>query len=153
MEEQLKGTKESTTAEHAGVKGAVATAPKVSPKRGKKRREVRRGRVYIQATYNNTMVTVTDPQGNVLIWTSAGKVGFRGPKKATPFAATQAVRSLADRLREFGFSEAEVFLTGVGSGREAAVRSLQGVGVHVLSIKDITPIPHNGPRAPKVRRV
>lgn len=122
-------------------------------RKSKKGRIVRRGRVYVQATYNNTIITVTDPQGNVLMSTSSGRVGFKGPKKATPFAATQAVRSLGDKLHEIGFTDADVFISGVGSGREAAVRALTTVAVQVLSVKDITPMPHNGPRPPKIRRV
>lgn len=122
-------------------------------KRKKAVKQVSHGRVYIQATYNNTIVTITDPTGNVLGWSSAGKVGFSGPKKATPYAASVIVKDLADRLQPYGLREVNAFVKGIGSGREAAVRALNANGINVLSIKDVTPIPHNGCRAPKPRRV
>jgi small subunit ribosomal protein S11 len=127
---------------------------KAAPKRkGKKVRQVSRGRAYIQATYNNTIITMTDPEGNVLAWSTAGSNGFRGPKKATPYAASVVVRKLIEKLDGFGLKEVEVFVKGVGQGRESAVRALNANGVNVLSIKDVTPIPHNGCRAPRPRRV
>lgn len=111
------------------------------------------GRAYIKATYNNTIVTITDLSGNVIAWSSAGKRGFRGPKKATPYAASVIVKDVVESAKEYGFREAQVFVKGIGMGREAAVRSLYSNGINVLSIKDITAVPHNGCRPPKVRRV
>jgi small subunit ribosomal protein S11 len=124
-------------------------------KRGKKRvvRSVSTGRCYIQATYNNTIVTLTDSNGNVLSWSSAGVCGFRGPKKSTPYAAGVIVKDACDKSRETGLREVAVFVRGIGSGREAAVRALHANGINVMAIKDVTPIPHNGCRAPKPRRM
>ena len=129
-----------------------AAAAKVKTRK-KKKRLVPRGRAYVQSTYNNTIVTITDAQGNVLSWSSAGKNGFKGPKKATPYAAGIIAKNAVERASEYGIREVDVFVKGVGSGREAAVRALHANGVEVLSIKDMTPIPHNGPRAKKPRRV
>ncbi len=126
-------------------------APK--SKKGKVLKFIPRGRAYIQATYNNTIVTLTDERGNVIAWSSAGKVGFKGPKKSTPFAASIIAKDATDKAKNFGLKEVNVFVKGVGSGREAAVRALHANGLEVLSIKDITPIPHNGCRPPKPRRV
>ncbi|KPJ84681.1 30S ribosomal protein S11 [Parcubacteria bacterium SG8_24] len=111
------------------------------------------GRAYVQATYNNTIVTLTDNNGNVLGWSSAGVVGFRGPKKSTPYAASVIVKDAMDKVASTGLREVSVFVRGIGSGREAAVRALHANGLVVTSIKDVTPIPHNGCRAPKPRRV
>jgi small subunit ribosomal protein S11 len=135
-----------------GGKAAGAAAAKA---RGKKKavKQVATGKAYVQATYNNTIVTLTDMNGNVLGWSSAGKVGFKGPKKATPYAASMIVKDLCDRLKDVGLREVSAFVTGVGSGREAAVRAFHANGLNVTSIKDMTPIPHNGCRAPKPRRV
>ena len=119
----------------------------------RKKKFVTHGRAYIQATYNNTIVTVTDQVGNVLAWASAGTSGFKGPKKATPYAAGIIVRNVANRVRDYGLRTIDVFVKGVGSGREAAIRAINANGFNIQSIKDITPIPHNGPRPPKVRRV
>lgn len=116
-------------------------------------KKVLNGRVYIRASYNNTIITITDEQGNVLAWASAGSLGFSGPKKATPFAASKTISALAEKLKKTGLANVEVFISGVGSGRDSAIRSLANQGFNVLSIKDVTPIPHNGPRPPKVRRV
>jgi len=132
------------------TEGAAEPKAKV---RKKKKRIVPRGCAYVQATYNNTIVTLTDLEGNVLSWSSAGRNGFRGPKKATPYAAGIISRTAVERAREYGLREVDVFVKGVGSGREAAVRGLHGNGLEVLSIKDVTPIPHNGPRSKKPRRV
>lgn len=125
-----------------------------SKARGKKKKKfVMHGHAHIQATYNNTIVTLTDQSGNVLAWSSAGKVGFRGPKKSTPYAASVIVRDVVEKSKAVGLKQIDVFVRGVGLGREAAVRALGAQGLNVLSIKDLTPIPHNGPRPPKVRRV
>lgn len=130
-------------------------AKKAAPRAKKKKtsKQVSTGRVYIQATYNNTMVTVTDPNGNTLGWSSAGHMGFRGPKKATPYAASMIVKDVVDKCRDYGLRDVSVFVTGVGSGRDAAVRALNANGINVLSIKDLTPIPHNGCRPRKARRI
>lgn len=114
---------------------------------------VERGKVFIQSSYNNTIITVTDPQGGVLAWTSAGTLGFKGPKKATPFAASKAVDAIMEKIKKTGMKEAMVYVRGIGSGREAAIRGLASRGLDITAIKDITPIPHNGCRPPKVRRV
>jgi small subunit ribosomal protein S11 len=127
----------------------MAEARKIS----KPKQQVPRGRAYIQATYNNTIITITDPNGNVLTWSSAGHMGFSGPKKATPYAASQIVRDVAEKAKTYGVRELMVFVKGVGSGRESAVRTLNASGFQILGIKDMTPIPHNGPRPPKPRRV
>lgn len=136
-----------------------ATAPieeeKAGPKKrgGKKKKFVIHGQAHIQATYNNTIVTITDLNGNVLAWASAGKVGFKGPKKSTPYAAGIIVRDVVEKTKLMGLKQVDVFVRGVGMGREAAVRALAGQGLNISSIKDITPVPHNGPRPRKVRRV
>jgi len=109
--------------------------------------------VYIQSSYNNTIVTITDLNGEVVASESAGAVGFKGPKKATPFAATKVIDSLMNKIQRLTLKEVNVFVKGVGSGREAAIRALVANGLEILSIKDITPIPHNGCRPPKPRRV
>ena len=114
---------------------------------------VKKGQAYIKATYNNTIVSLTDAQGNILAWSSAGVNGFKGPKKATPYAAGIIVKNVVEKVKEYGLSDIEVFVKGVGSGREAAIRALHGNGLNIISIKDVTPIPHNGCRSKKPRRV
>jgi len=120
---------------------------------GKTSRQVSKGKIYIQASYNNTTITITDDKGEVLAWSSAGSLGFNGPKKATPYAAAKAAEAVLEKVKKTTFSEVEVFVKGIGSGRESAVRSFASHGLNIISIKDITPIPHNGPRPKKVRRV
>ena len=133
---------------------AAEAEKKVKAKRGAKQlRQVGRGRAYVQATYNNTIVTLTDANGNVLSWSSAGHSGFKGPKKATPYAAGIVVKDALTKAEGYGLKDVVVFVKGVGAGREGAVRALNANGVNVLSIKDITPLPHNGPRMPRPRRV
>ena len=122
-------------------------------KKSKTLRQVAHGRAYIQATYNNTIVTLTDLNGNVLSWSSAGQNNFKGPKKSTPYAASIIVRNAADKAKNYGLKNVNVFVKGVGTGRESAIRSLNTYGLNVLSIKDVTPIPHNGCRHRKPRRV
>ena len=129
-------------------KKAAPRAKAVKPKR-----QVPRGCAYVQATYNNTIVTVTDLNGDALAWSSAGHMGFSGPKKATPYAAAQIVREISQKVQPYGVRELFVFVKGLGSGRESAIRAFNASGFQILGIKDITPIPHNGPRAPKPRRV
>lgn len=111
------------------------------------------GRIYINASYNNTLISVTDDKGNLLAWSSAGALGFAGPKKATPFAASKVIAALTEKIRKSGPFSVRVFVSGVGGGRDSAVRSLANQGFTILAIKDVTPIPHNGPKPPKVRRV
>lgn len=115
--------------------------------------KVNEGRVYIFSSYNNTIMTLTDEKGNVLFSTSAGKVGFSGTKKGTPFAASKVAETMAEAIKQLGIKELQVFIKGIGSGRESALRSLAARDLNIVSIKDITPIPHDGPRPPKVRRV
>lgn len=119
----------------------------------KERKNIPRGQVHIQSTFNNTIVTITDPQGAVVCWASSGQSGFKGSRKSTPYAAQVAADSAARKAMENGMREVEVFVKGPGSGREAAVRSLQAAGLHVKAITDVTPLPHNGCRPPKRRRV
>jgi len=116
-------------------------------------KKVPAGRIYIYSTYNNTIITITDLQGNVIVSSSAGKLGFSGPKKATPHAAGIVVRDVMEQVKKFGLKEVQIFVKGIGTGRDAAVRAVANSGLNILSIKDITPIPHNGCRPPKVRRV
>lgn len=117
------------------------------------KRQVPVGRAYISSSYNNTIVTFTDPKGDVLATASAGQVGFRGPKKSTPYAAGVIVRRAAERLADRGLREVQVFVKGVGPGREAAIRAINANGIAIMTIKDITPIPHNGCRPRRARRV
>jgi small subunit ribosomal protein S11 len=119
----------------------------------KEKRNVLQGVVHIQSTFNNTIVSITDPKGEVISWASAGTVGFKGTKKGTPFAAQMAAENAARKSLEHGLKRVDVFVKGPGSGRETAIRSLQSCGLEVNLIKDVTPIPHNGCRPPKRRRV
>ncbi|MBE6754533.1 MAG: 30S ribosomal protein S11 [Ruminococcaceae bacterium] len=122
-------------------------------RRRRERKNIEKGQAHIQSTFNNTIVTITDTQGNALSWASAGELGFRGSKKSTPFAAQSAAETAAKAAMEHGLKTVEVFVKGPGSGREAAIRALQTAGLDVTMIKDVTPIPHNGCRPPKRRRV
>jgi len=153
-DEQITTTEERQAKEQKPAEKAVGTA-KIKAKSKKKKifGHTPIGRAYIQATYNNTIVTLTDPNGNVLGWSTAGLCGFRGPKKSTPYAAGVVVKNAAEKVQDYGLKDIHVFVKGVGSGREAAVRALNANGFNILSIKDVTPIPHNGCRAPKPRRV
>ncbi len=121
--------------------------------RRRERKSVPRGQAYIKSTFNNTMITLTDPNGNVLSWGSAGTANFKGSRKSTPFAAQLAAEGAARRAMEHGLRQVDVLVKGPGGGREAAIRALQATGLTVLSIRDVTPIPHNGCRAPRRRRV
>lgn len=126
----------------------------VKKKRRKKlKKQVSSGRAYIQATYNNTVVSLTDQEGNVLAWSSAGQIGFKSAKKATPYAAGLVVRDCIEKVSDYGLKEVHVFVKGVGSGREAAIRALNTNGLNVLSLKDVTPLPHNGCRPRRPRRI
>ena len=122
-------------------------------KRRRERKNIEKGAVHIQATFNNTIVTITDAQGNALSWASAGELGFKGSRKSTPFAAQSAAEQAAKAAMEHGLKTVEVYVKGPGSGRESAIRALEAVGLQVTMIKDVTPIPHNGCRPPKRRRV
>ena len=124
-----------------------------STRRRREKKNIERGSAYIQSTFNNTIVTISDTQGNTLSWASAGELGFRGSKKSTPFAAQSAAETAAKTAMEHGLKTVEVFVKGPGAGREAAIRALQTAGLEVSLIKDVTPIPHNGCRPPKTRRV
>ncbi|WP_028324452.1 30S ribosomal protein S11 [Desulfatirhabdium butyrativorans] len=119
----------------------------------KEKKNIPSGIVHIQSTFNNTIVSVTDPGGNVLSWSSAGVQGFKGSRKSTPFAAQMTAEDAVKKAMEFGMKNVDVFVKGPGAGRESALRSLQSAGLNILSIKDVTPIPHNGCRPPKRRRV
>lgn len=119
----------------------------------KKVRKISKGKVYINASYNNTIVSVTDEKGNLIAWATAGSLGFSGPKKATPFAASKIMSVVTEKLKAAGATDLEIIVKGVGSGRDSAVRSLLNQGFNILSIKDVTPVPHNGPRPRKLRRV
>jgi small subunit ribosomal protein S11 len=132
---------------------AGATTTKKDKAKKKALKGITSGIAYIKSTFNNTVVTITDPQGNVIVWSTPGVVGFSGSKKSTPFAAQLAAADAARRARDLGIKSVEVFVKGPGSGRESAIRSIQASGISVTSIKDVTPLPHNGCRARKKRRV
>ena len=121
--------------------------------RRRERKSVPRGNAYIKSTFNNTIITLTDPNGNVISWASSGQVGFKGSRKSTPYAAQMTAEAAARRAMEHGMRKVDVFVKGPGSGRETAIRSLQQTGLEVGSINDVTPSPHNGCRPPKRRRV
>jgi small subunit ribosomal protein S11 len=121
--------------------------------RRRERKQVPRGNAYIQSTFNNTLVTITDPDGNVISWSSSGVAGFKGSRKSTPYAASQAADDAAKKAMEHGLRTVDIYVKGPGSGREAAIRSLQASGLMISAIIDVTPIPHNGCRPPKKRRV
>ena len=115
--------------------------------------KIKEGKIYIASSYNNTIMTLTDSLGNTLTWTSAGNIGFKGTKKGTPFAASKVAEVMAQRAQKLGVERVEVYIKGIGSGRESAIRSLANRGLDIIAIADVTPIPHNGCRPPKVRRV
>jgi len=135
------------------LKESEATEAKMKEKKETKGSRLERANVYIQSTYNNTIITITKPNGEVVATESAGAVGFRGPKKATPFAASKIIESLMNKIGRTNLKEVYVYVKGVGSGREGAIRALAASGLEILSLKDITPVPHNGCRPPKPRRV
>lgn len=155
--EEVKNTTEEvkdTAAPAVDAKTETPTATK-SPSKKKKGAKVKvtRGKVYVQSTYNNTIISITDPLGNVIAWGSAGLAGFKGSKKSTPYAAQRTMEDTIQRVKDRGLQEIDIFVKGIGSGRESAVRALQSSGLTVLSIKDQTPTPHGGVRPKKVRRV
>lgn len=132
---------------------AASTAKKAVVRRRKEKKNIERGSAHIQSTFNNTIVTITDVRGNAISWASAGGLGFRGSRKSTPYAAQTAAETAAKAAMEQGLKTVEVYVKGPGSGRESAIRALQSAGLEVTMIKDVTPIPHNGCRPPKRRRV
>lgn len=146
-------------AKKAAGSGAASSAKKTAASSARTRKkkaaraQVTQGKVFVQATFNNTIVSITDNNGNVLGWCSAGVVGFKGPKKATPYAASMIVKEAVEKTKDSGLKDVNVYVTGVGQGREGAIRALNANGLNVLSIKDVTPIPHNGCRAPRPRRM
>lgn len=121
--------------------------------KGIKRRNIAKGQIHIKSTYNNTVITLTDLNGGVISWSSAGVLGFKGAKKATPFAATNIINSLLEKTKKVGLKEVDVFVKGIGSGRDSAIRAIAANGLNILSISDVTPIPHNGCRPPRPRRM
>ncbi len=150
--------KKKTTTESAdeALKAQDATESviaKAAATGSKKSKRIEEGRVYVNATYNNTVITFTDLKGNVIAWASSGSLGFTGPKKATPFASSKIIAALVEKTKTTGPEKVSVIVKGIGSGRDSAIRSLISNGITILSIKDATPIPHNGPRPKKVRRV
>ena len=132
---------------------AKKAVKKITTRRRREKKFIERGQVHIQSSFNNTIVTITDTAGNALSWASAGQLGFRGSRKSTPYAAQMAADTAAGVAKGFGLKIVEVFVKGPGSGREAAIRALQAAGLEVTSIRDVTPVPHNGCRPPKRRRV
>ena len=128
-------------------------ADKVVKKKSKQKKIVQEGIVYILATFNNTIVTFTDKSGNSICWSSCGSIGFKGSKKSTPFAAQMAANAAAEKAKGFGMRKVEVCVNGPGAGRESAIRAIQAAGLQISAIRDVTPIPHNGCRPPKRRRV
>ena len=131
----------------------MASVKKTATKKRRERKNIERGSAHIQSTFNNTIVTITDVQGNTISWASAGELGFRGSRKSTPFAAQSAAETAAKAAMEHGLRTVDVYVKGPGSGRESAIRALQTTGLEISMIKDVTPIPHNGCRPPKRRRV
>ena len=132
---------------------AKATTKKATTRKRRERKNIEKGAAHIQSTFNNTIVTLTDVNGNALSWASAGEMGFRGSRKSTPYAAQTAAETAAKAAMEHGLKTVEVFVKGPGQGRESAIRALQTAGLEIVSIKDVTPIPHNGCRPPMRRRV
>lgn len=150
----IEDRKKKGSISNSGPETKDKTKKSLSRKKGKKIRvRLSRGRAYIQSTYNNTIITITDLNGRVVSWGSAGILGFKGAKRSTPYAATEISKYVVEKIKDTGLSEIDVFVRGVGGGRESAIRALNTYGLKVVSIKDVTPIPHNGCRPPKVRRV
>lgn len=144
----IQKTKEELIKESENVE---ATAARKGGQSSKHR--VERGKIYVNASYNNTIITVTDESGAVMTWMSAGSIGFSGPKKSTPFAASKVAEAIMAKIEKTGPFHVDILVSGVGKGRDSAVRTFAGGKLNIASLKDVTPIPHNGPRPPKVRRV
>lgn len=153
MTDEIKTTEEVAEGAQAPVEATTASEGEAKRKKKKLKRQILKGQAHIKCTYNNTMVTITDTTGALLAWSSSGLLGFKGAKKATPYAASQVVGDVAEKVRKYGVQQLEVFVKGVGSGRESSIRALAGRGFDLVSIKDMTPIPHNGCRQKKPRRV
>lgn len=150
-----KETQEKKDSPNPEVLGLEKNQEEVGKKKKTKKvkKQVSKGRATIKCSYNNTMVSIADPQGEILGWSTSGLLGFKGAKKATPYAATQVVASVSEKVKKYGIKELEVYVRGVGSGREASIRALSNNGFDLVLIKDVTPIPHNGCRPKKPRRV
>ena len=148
-----KVTTEEAAVEEVSAEAKAETVVDAKKKIKKAKRQILKGRATVKCTYNNTIVSIADANGAILAWASSGMMGFKGAKKATPYAATQVVASVSEKVKKYGLQELEVFVKGVGSGREASIRALSNNGFDLLMIKDITPIPHNGCRSKKPRRV
>jgi small subunit ribosomal protein S11 len=131
----------------------MAKNKKKARRRKKVKRNIEKGQAHIKSTFNNTIISITDEEGKVVAWSSAGKVGYKGSRKSTPFAAQLAAENAAEEAKDMGMKEIEIFVKGPGSSRESAIRTLQSAGLNITLIKDITPIPHNGCRPPKRRRI
>lgn len=159
MADEIKKIEELLAAESAGEvtdaseQAVEATDADAKKKKKKLKRQISKGQAHIKCTYNNTMVMISDANGAMLGWSSSGLLGFKGAKKATPYAATQVVHDVTEKVKKYGMHELDVFVRGVGSGRESSIRSLANKGFELTAIKDVTPIPHNGCRAKKPRRV
>lgn len=151
--DEVKEVKEPKKEKKAEVKPVEEVAVPAPIKKKKLRRQIQRGRAYIRSSYNNTVVSLTDLHGNLLAWSSSGLLGFKGAKKATTYAATQVAADVDEKVQKYGLRDIEVYIKGVGSGREAALRALAQKGYGITKIKDMTPIPHNGCRPKKLRRV
>jgi len=145
----IQKSEEELLKEREKIETAVKKEAKVEVLPGK----INEGKIYITSSYNNTIITLTDMKGNVLAWTSAGTIGFKGTKKATPFAASKVAEAIVQAIKKLGIQKLAVFVKGIGSGRESAIRSLAARDLDIVSITDVTPVPHNGCRPPKVRRV
>jgi len=150
---EIEKTEEKSTAIAGSEREKAGEAAQIKKKKKKIRRQVLKGQVNVQCTYNNTIVSFADLSGKVLAWCSAGSLGFKGAKKATPYAATQIINTASEKVAKYGLKEIEVYVKGVGSGREASIRALANNDFEIISIKDLTPIPHNGCRPKKPRRV
>ena len=145
----IKGTEEG---EVLGASNAVLETEK-KQKESKRAARLASSRIYISASYNNTLISVTDSRGDLIVWSSSGAMGFKGPKKATPYAASKVVENIFEKLGASDLGKVSVYVQGVGSGRDAAIRALVGRGINIFSLQDLTPVPHNGCRARKARRV
>lgn len=153
-QQAVQSTDQNTeTSSEKARSSQVVSSSSVVARSKKKRRVVTRGKAQVHATYNNTIFTITDLAGNVIAWSSSGRVGFTGPKKSTPYAAGVVVRNAIEKAKEYGLKDVIVEVKGIGTGRDAAVRAIAAQGLNIMSIRDVTPVPHNGCKRPKPRRV
>jgi small subunit ribosomal protein S11 len=156
LEEEIttQSASDAVSAELAAAAPEASIASKIKGSKKKRSKiKIPKGKIFINSTYNNTIIAATDPAGNVFAWGSAGKAGFKGSKKSTPYAGGKTMEDVLTRIKDRGLQEVEIFIKGIGSGRESAIRALQASGLTVLTIKDRTPTPHGGVRQKKVRRV